>query len=60
MANRKKGGKIMEDQTKWEVYKADDKGHSWKWVARNNNELHLFPTKKKALEFVAQYTRGAK
>ena len=51
----------MEDQTKWEVYKVDEKGHSWKWVARNNNnELHLFPTKKKALEFVAQYTRGAK
>tara|TARA_Y100000592_G_scaffold74416_1_gene116030 strand:+ start:82 stop:243 length:162 start_codon:yes stop_codon:yes gene_type:complete len=53
----------MEDKAKWEVYKVDEKGHSWKWVARDNsnNELHLFPTKKKAMEFVAQYIQeGAK
>ena len=37
---------------KKKVYKADDKGHSWKWVANNNSEIHLFPTKKEAVEFV--------
>jgi len=44
----------MENKTNWEVYKVDERGHSWKWVARDSltNELFLFLTKKSALKFV--------
>jgi len=55
MCVRKDEQQNMEKKMKlgnWEVYKADDKGHSWKWVANNNSEIHLFPTKQKAIEFV--------
>ena len=38
----------------WEVYKADDKGSSWKWVARTEKEIHVFPTKGKAVAFVKE------
>jgi hypothetical protein len=43
----------------WEVYKADDKGGSWKWVARTEEEIHVFPTKGKAVAFVKEQSEGA-
>jgi len=52
---KKMNNKIRSKKMKlgnWKVYKADDKGHSWKWVANNNSKIHLFPTKKEAVEFV--------
>ncbi len=47
-------------ENKLEVYKVDDKGHSWKWVVRNGEEIVLYPTKKKAVQFVSEQIKVAK
>tara|TARA_A200000113_G_scaffold42806_1_gene34741 strand:+ start:747 stop:920 length:174 start_codon:yes stop_codon:yes gene_type:complete len=50
--------KEMTDQAKWDVFKGDLPGSSWKWVARYDGKvIATFPTKKKAMEFVAQYIK---
>jgi len=51
--------KDMTDQAKWDVFKGDLHGSSWKWVARYDGKVvSTFPTKKVALQFVAQYVEG--
>ena len=53
--------KKMTDQAKWDVYKGDLHGSSWKWVARYDGKvISTFPSKKVALQFVAQYIKEAK
>ena len=48
--------KEMTNKAKWLVYKGDLHGSSWKWVARYDGKVvSTFPTKKVALQFVAQY-----
>lgn len=46
----------------WKVYKTTNWGTSWNWVAMHKDKvIDNFPTKKKAMEFVAQYIKeGAK
>ena len=40
----------------WKVYKADAPGSAWKWVAMHKDKvIDTFPTKKKAMQFVAKY-----
>ncbi len=52
--------KDMTDQAKWDVFKGDLHGSSWKWVARYDGKvISTFPIKRVALEFVAQYVEGA-
>ena len=50
--------KEMTNKDKWLVYKGDLHGSSWKWVARYDGKVvSTFPTKKVALQFVAQYIK---
>ena len=40
----------------WKIYKGDAPSSSWKWVAMHEDKvIDTFPTKAKAMEFVAQY-----
>ena len=36
----------------WYVYKVEECTNPWKWVARSQGEVHIFPTKSKAVQFV--------